>query len=82
MSAVHNAPTRRIAPARRRDRHPHPSAPQRPASEIPSMADTVSARRCGTSQDQALYRCDCGSDFLAAVSASVGCPDCGTTQDW
>lgn len=40
------------------------------------------ARRSGGPQDHALYRCGCGYAFKAEVSTSVGCPQCGTNQDW
>jgi hypothetical protein len=40
------------------------------------------ARRAGGPQDTALYRCECGHLFEAAVSASARCPDCGADQTW
>jgi hypothetical protein len=40
------------------------------------------ARRAGGPQDTALYRCECGKLFEAAVSASARCPDCGADQTW
>ena len=40
------------------------------------------ARRAGGPQDRALYTCTCGYCFTAAVSTSVGCPHCGTSQAW
>ena len=40
------------------------------------------ARRSGGPQDQALYSCECGFAFKAAVTTSVGCPHCGTAQAW
>ena len=40
------------------------------------------ARRAGGPQDRALYTCGCGYAFTAAVSTSVGCPHCGTSQAW
>ncbi len=39
-------------------------------------------RELGPVQDQALYTCECGFVFKAAVSTSVGCPHCGGTQAW
>lgn len=33
-------------------------------------------------EDQALYRCACGYQFEASVSASVACPHCGSGQAW
>jgi len=43
---------------------------------------TDSARRADGPQDRALYQCDCGARFMAAVSTSVDCPKCGTDQAW
>lgn len=43
---------------------------------------TASAKRAGGPQDNALYTCSCGCAFTAAVSTSVGCPHCGTSQAW
>jgi hypothetical protein len=39
-------------------------------------------RQGGSSQDRALYACDCGNVFDALVSTSVDCPECGGTQAW
>ena len=33
-------------------------------------------------EDQAMYSCECGFVFQAAVSTSVGCPHCGGSQAW
>jgi Zn finger protein HypA/HybF involved in hydrogenase expression len=49
---------------------------------MPAVADTVGAQRCGANEDRALYRCECGRDFHAAVSTTVACPGCGGGQDW
>ena len=32
--------------------------------------------------DPAVYRCDCGREFLAPVSTHVDCPGCGHDQPW
>ena len=45
-------------------------------------ASTVDAQRCGHTEDQALYACECGYAFRAEVTTSVGCPHCGTQQAW
>ena len=45
-------------------------------------AAAASARRGGGPQDRALYSCGCGFAFKAAVSTSVGCPQCGSRQPW
>jgi hypothetical protein len=39
-------------------------------------------RREPAPQDQAVYSCQCGFVFEAAVSTSVGCPHCGGAQAW
>jgi hypothetical protein len=39
-------------------------------------------RSTGAPEDRALYRCGCGHAFQADVTASVGCPRCGTGQPW
>jgi hypothetical protein len=39
-------------------------------------------KRANVSQDAALYSCSCGYVFKAAVTTSVGCPHCGTSQAW
>jgi hypothetical protein len=39
-------------------------------------------QRANISQDAALYSCECGYVFTAAVTTSVGCPHCGTNQAW
>jgi hypothetical protein len=41
-----------------------------------------SRRLGGSSQDRALYSCDCGYAFDAPVSTSVDCPHCGDRQAW
>jgi hypothetical protein len=51
----------------------------RPAASLHSQAR---AKRSGGPEDRALYRCGCGYAFTAAVSTSVGCPQCGQTQAW
>jgi hypothetical protein len=39
-------------------------------------------RREPATEDQAMYSCECGFIFQAAVSTSVGCPHCGGSQAW
>jgi hypothetical protein len=67
--------TRRM---RRQGRPEHMSP--RPSADV----DTPAPRRRhgGPTQDTALYKCQCGFVFEAAVSTSVGCPHCGGTQAW
>lgn len=45
-------------------------------------ADEVRVRAAGGPEDRALYECECGSHFMAPVSASVRCPRCGAAQAW
>jgi hypothetical protein len=33
-------------------------------------------------EDSALYLCECGEGFTAAVTTSVTCPSCGHGQVW
>jgi hypothetical protein len=40
------------------------------------------AREAGGPVDQAIYSCQCGCLFRAAVSTTVPCPHCGTDQAW
>jgi hypothetical protein len=56
------------------------TAPLRPTED--TATETDSARRAGGPQDRALYECECGATFVAAVSTSVGCPHCGGGQAW
>ncbi|HWE11000.1 MAG TPA: hypothetical protein VG325_16755 [Solirubrobacteraceae bacterium] len=39
-------------------------------------------REAGVPQDHAIYSCQCGFVFEAAVSTSVDCPHCGGAQAW
>jgi hypothetical protein len=58
--------------------------PERRAHAAPSTesAQVARHRHAGGPQDVALYTCGCGYAFEAAVTASVGCPHCGTAQAW
>jgi hypothetical protein len=50
-----------------------------------AVQDHVAERRHRayvTPEDHALYRCQCGYQFEADVSASVACPHCGVGQAW
>jgi hypothetical protein len=46
----------------------------------------VDRRRCTPAapvpEDSALYMCECGEGFTAAVTTSVTCPSCGHGQAW
>jgi predicted enzyme related to lactoylglutathione lyase len=39
-------------------------------------------REAGGPVDRAIYSCQCGCLFRAAVSTTVPCPHCGTDQAW
>ena len=68
-------------PRRRSARHDRPERPApKPAS--PESQEKQAARRGGGPEDRALYACMCGFAFKAAVTTSVGCPHCGTSQAW
>jgi hypothetical protein len=55
-----------------------PAKPPRPLAETPPTRE----RDAGGPEDRALYHCHCGFVFEANVSASVGCPHCGSAQAW
>ena len=57
---------------------PEPSVPE-PSPEVKASRR---ARESGGPEDTAFYTCSCGYAFDAAVTTSVACPHCGTTQAW
>lgn len=61
----------------RRAQRTAPAAP-----EAPTPSPFSRERAAGGPEDRASYRCTCGYVFEAPVSASVGCPHCGSTQAW
>jgi hypothetical protein len=61
---------------------PRPVRAEAPASPAVPPSPTQLARRAGAPQDNAFYSCGCGYAFTAAVSTTVGCPHCGTSQAW
>ena len=69
--------TRATRPARRHVRLAHHA----PAVAKP-LTQTQLAKRAGGPQDRAFYSCSCGFAWTTAVTASVGCPHCGTEQAW
>ena len=54
------------------------------AKPIPRTCDPAvqRVREAGGPVDQAIYTCQCGYLFSAAVSATVACPHCGADQAW
>jgi rubrerythrin len=70
---------------RRRREIPRKAAARRAPEPRPRPIATVSqyrARRGGSNQDRALYSCECGFAWTGEVTASPGCPHCGTPQAW
>jgi len=70
----------------RRRRERKAQAPARRATEprqrpVLSVSQ-VGARRGGGPEDRALYSCECGFAWKGEVTASPGCPHCGTPQAW
>ena len=71
--------TRRISLAgNRRAAHRRPDRTPRSAT----VDAQARAKRSGGPEDVALYTCECGYVFKAAVTTSVGCPVCGAGQAW
>ena len=66
---------------RRAERRRRPAAAPARQRSAESSAQ-ARAQRAGGSQDRALYSCQCGYAFTAAVTTSVGCPQCGSHQAW
>jgi hypothetical protein len=67
---------------KRRARHNGRAEHHSPRPNADSVATTPRRRQGGPTQDTALYKCQCGYVFEAAVSTSVGCPHCGDKQAW
>jgi hypothetical protein len=61
---------------------PRTSGPLTPEAPAQRPAQHVRERAAGGPEDVARYECACGFVFKAPVSASVGCPHCGSAQDW
>jgi rubrerythrin len=62
-------------------------------SAVPAQSATATASRrfdpavqrvrdAGGPIDRAVYSCECGYRFSAAVSTTVDCPHCGASQAW
>ena len=64
----------------RRGRAKRRHEPAPPAAR--KAAAQARAKRSGGPEDVALYACGCGYAFKAAVTTSVGCPQCGASQAW
>ena len=59
-----------------------PRGQSRPAPQDVRASERMRAQRTPAPEDQALDRCQCGYQFKAEVTTSVGCPHCGTGQAW
>ena len=68
----------------RRGHGRRPSERQAGAPGAPrAVADRSRDKRLGGyAQDNAVYNCECGMVFEAAVSTAVSCPHCGGHQAW
>jgi Zn finger protein HypA/HybF involved in hydrogenase expression len=50
---------------------------------LSATAERSRAKRLGGhAEDTAVYNCECGMVFEAAVSTAVSCPHCGGHQAW
>jgi rubrerythrin len=68
---------------RRRPERPRQAAARRaPEPRAALSVSQVRARRGSGPQDRALYSCECGFPWTGEVTASPGCPHCGTPQAW
>jgi len=59
--------------------------PERSREGAPVQETRAAARERrsgGRPQDRAVYNCQCGMVFDAAVSTAVSCPHCGHKQAW
>ena len=67
---------------RKRRERPRSVAARRTSEPRSRPAAQFRARRGGGNQDRALYSCECGFAWHGEVTASPGCPHCGTPQAW
>lgn len=86
---------RRGVPRGGRDGSSAAAVAEAAAAETPSLAAPdagagvpgcdpalLRVRAAGGPLDEACYTCQCGYLFSAAVSTTVTCPHCGTSQAW
>jgi hypothetical protein len=84
LHPIRQRPARRTRSERRSSQAHDPAVAARPA-EIAVQPNDVAAQRvreAGGPTDLAAYSCQCGYLFQAAVSTTVACPHCGTSQAW
>lgn len=69
---------------RRRSRDGKHKLRQASAPPVLELSDPAveRVRSAGGPVDLASYSCDCGMQFVAAVSTSVTCPHCHAPQAW
>ena len=68
---------------RRRSERPRHAPARRAPEPRPALSvSQVRARRGSGPEDRALYSCECGFAWTGEVTASPGCPHCGTPQAW
>jgi len=58
------------------------SRPHRPQALRRRAAARHTTPRATVPEDAALYTCECGKAFTAAVTTCVTCPTCGQGQAW
>jgi len=67
----------------RHSERPRQAAARRAPDPRPALSvSQVRARRGSGPEDRALYSCHCGFAWTGEVTASPGCPHCGTPQAW
>jgi hypothetical protein len=81
MECVVGVEDRLMQPVAHINRRPR-RGDRRPAPIDLRASERLRAQRTPAPEDVALYRCQCGYAFKAAVTTSVGCPHCGTDQAW
>jgi len=67
---------------RRAGRQRQTSARRAPEPRAGLSVSQARARRGSGPEDRALYSCHCGYAWTGEVTASPGCPHCGTPQAW
>ncbi len=80
-SLRHPTGDRRQARRTRGAHRPAPAPEPDAAAQEPDIA-AQRVREAGGPTDLASYSCQCGYLFTAAVTTTVECPHCGTSQAW
>jgi rubrerythrin len=74
--------TKRTTRQPRAERQRQAAARRAPEPRAGLSTAQVRARRGSGPEDRALYSCQCGYAWTGEVTASPGCPHCGTPQAW